>query len=82
MEDDRHILAVLSCQDRARRGGGAGSGGGGEVVLSPSSLTGKNLLVHLHHNPIPFHLNVCFRALNSLTLLCLLKRGVPAGGGA
>uniref|UniRef100_A0AAQ6IG72 E3 ubiquitin-protein ligase RNF182 n=1 Tax=Anabas testudineus TaxID=64144 RepID=A0AAQ6IG72_ANATE len=35
MEDDRHILAVLSCQDRARRGGG-----GGEVVLSPSSLTG------------------------------------------
>ncbi|XP_069370868.1 E3 ubiquitin-protein ligase RNF182 isoform X1 [Paralichthys olivaceus] len=35
MEDDRHILAVLSCQDRARRGGG----GGGEVVLSPSSLT-------------------------------------------
>lgn len=39
MEDDRHILAVLSCQDRARRGGGAGSGGGGEVVLSPSSLT-------------------------------------------
>uniref|UniRef100_A0A3Q2WUL9 E3 ubiquitin-protein ligase RNF182 n=1 Tax=Haplochromis burtoni TaxID=8153 RepID=A0A3Q2WUL9_HAPBU len=40
MEDDRHILAVLSCQDRARRGGGAGSGSGGEVVLSPSSLTG------------------------------------------
>lgn len=45
MEDDRHILAVLSCQDRARRGGGAGSGSGGEVVLSPSSLTGKNLRV-------------------------------------
>ncbi|XP_068449720.1 E3 ubiquitin-protein ligase RNF182 isoform X3 [Clinocottus analis] len=52
MEDDRHILAVLSCQDRARRGGaggagcavgggrGAGAGGGGEVVLSPNSLTG------------------------------------------
>ncbi|KAM3849589.1 E3 ubiquitin-protein ligase RNF182 [Diretmus argenteus] len=39
MEDDRHILAVLSCQDRARRGGGGG-GGGGEVVLSPNSLTG------------------------------------------
>ncbi|XP_023266453.1 E3 ubiquitin-protein ligase RNF182-like, partial [Seriola lalandi dorsalis] len=38
MEDDRHILAVLSCQDRARRGGG-GAGGGGEVVLSPTSLT-------------------------------------------
>ncbi|XP_029006797.1 E3 ubiquitin-protein ligase RNF182 isoform X2 [Betta splendens] len=35
VEDDRHILAVLSCQDRARRGAG-----GGEVVLSPSSLTG------------------------------------------
>lgn len=40
MEDDRHILAVLSCQDRARRGGGGGEGGG-EVVLSPNSLTGK-----------------------------------------
>ncbi|KAM9859249.1 E3 ubiquitin-protein ligase RNF182 [Aulostomus maculatus] len=33
MEDDRHILAVLSCQDRARRGGR------GEVVLSPNNLT-------------------------------------------
>ncbi len=46
MEDDRHILAVLSCQDRARQGGGEGGrrggrgGGGGEVVLSPNSLTG------------------------------------------
>ncbi|XP_035486761.1 E3 ubiquitin-protein ligase RNF182 isoform X1 [Scophthalmus maximus] len=39
MEDDRHILAVLSCQDRARRGGGGGGGGGGEVVLTPTSLT-------------------------------------------
>uniref|UniRef100_A0A665X9L5 E3 ubiquitin-protein ligase RNF182 n=1 Tax=Echeneis naucrates TaxID=173247 RepID=A0A665X9L5_ECHNA len=38
MEDDRHILAVLSCQDRARRGA-AGAGGSGEVVLSPTSLT-------------------------------------------
>ncbi|XP_035806002.1 regulator of G-protein signaling 9-binding protein-like isoform X2 [Amphiprion ocellaris] len=37
MEDDRHILAVLSGQDRARRGA---LGGGGEVVLSPSGLTG------------------------------------------
>nr|XP_020467833.1 E3 ubiquitin-protein ligase RNF182-like [Monopterus albus] len=34
MEDDRHILAVLSCQDRARRGEV-----GGEVVLSPTTLT-------------------------------------------
>lgn len=40
MEDDRHILAVLSCQDRARRGGGAG-GGGREVVLNPNSLKGE-----------------------------------------
>ncbi|XP_068171195.1 E3 ubiquitin-protein ligase RNF182 isoform X2 [Antennarius striatus] len=42
MEDDRHILAVLSNQDRARRGGGRGRGGGtgGEVVLNPNSLTG------------------------------------------
>lgn len=43
MEDDRHILAVLSCQDRARRGGAGSSGGGGgsgEVVLSPAGLTG------------------------------------------
>ncbi|XP_028285389.1 E3 ubiquitin-protein ligase RNF182 isoform X1 [Parambassis ranga] len=40
MEDDRHILAVLSCQDKARRAAAAaGGGGGGEVVLSPSSLT-------------------------------------------
>ncbi|KAF7644722.1 hypothetical protein LDENG_00216320 [Lucifuga dentata] len=40
MEDDRHILAVLSCQDRARRGGGGGGGGvGGAVVLSPNSLS-------------------------------------------
>ncbi|XP_053171652.1 LOW QUALITY PROTEIN: E3 ubiquitin-protein ligase RNF182 [Scomber japonicus] len=52
MEDDRHILAVLSCQDRARRGGGGeeeeeegGGGGGGEVVLSPSSLTACSLSV-------------------------------------
>ncbi|XP_069544046.1 E3 ubiquitin-protein ligase RNF182 [Brachyistius frenatus] len=37
MEDDRHILAVLSCQNRARRG--VAAGGGGEVVLSPTSLT-------------------------------------------
>ncbi|XP_056157920.1 E3 ubiquitin-protein ligase RNF182 [Lampris incognitus] len=36
MEDDRHILAVLSCQDRARRGGVAN---GGEVVLSPADLS-------------------------------------------
>ncbi|KAM4612665.1 E3 ubiquitin-protein ligase RNF182 [Polymixia lowei] len=35
MEDDTHILAVLSCQDRARRGAA-----GGEVVLSPNNLTG------------------------------------------
>ncbi|KAL6112319.1 uncharacterized protein ACO6RY_09105 [Pungitius sinensis] len=42
MEDDRHILAVLSCQDQARSGGGGGGGGvgGGEVLLSPNSLTG------------------------------------------
>ncbi|KAM7421765.1 hypothetical protein PAMA_010023 [Pampus argenteus] len=38
MEDDRHILAVLSCQDRARARGG----GEAEVVLSPSSLTGAD----------------------------------------
>ncbi|XP_068599050.1 E3 ubiquitin-protein ligase RNF182 [Brachionichthys hirsutus] len=40
MEDDRHILAVLSSQDQARRGGGRGGrgGGGGEVVLNPNSL--------------------------------------------
>ncbi|XP_061688895.1 E3 ubiquitin-protein ligase RNF182 [Syngnathoides biaculeatus] len=37
MEDDRHILAALSCQDRARRGGGRH----GEVLLSPDSLTGS-----------------------------------------
>lgn len=42
MEDDRHILAVLSCQDKARRAAAAGGGGGGEVVLSPSSLTGNS----------------------------------------
>lgn len=44
MEDDRHILAVLSCQDRARRGGGGGGGvggGGREVVLNPNSLKGE-----------------------------------------
>ncbi|XP_029906884.1 E3 ubiquitin-protein ligase RNF182 [Myripristis murdjan] len=47
MEDDRHILAVLSCQDRARRGGGGGGGGGGgEVVLSPNSLTGAVAASH------------------------------------
>ncbi|KAG8007220.1 Regulator of G-protein signaling 9-binding protein, partial [Nibea albiflora] len=44
MEDDRHILAVLSCQDRIRRReGGGGGGGGGEVVLNPSSLTGGDI---------------------------------------
>ncbi|XP_041835956.1 E3 ubiquitin-protein ligase RNF182 [Melanotaenia boesemani] len=37
MEDDRHILAVLSCQDQAQRGGTRG--GDKEVVLSPTSLT-------------------------------------------
>uniref|UniRef100_A0A8C7XHN4 E3 ubiquitin-protein ligase RNF182 n=1 Tax=Oryzias sinensis TaxID=183150 RepID=A0A8C7XHN4_9TELE len=36
MEDDRHILAVLSCQDRAQRQ----EGGKMEVVLSPSGLSG------------------------------------------
>jgi len=43
MEDDRHILAVLSCQDRARRGlaEAAAAGGDPEVVLSPNSLSGK-----------------------------------------
>ncbi|XP_077386234.1 E3 ubiquitin-protein ligase RNF182 isoform X1 [Festucalex cinctus] len=44
MEDDRHILAVLSCGERARRGRGRGGREGviphGEVVLSPNSLTG------------------------------------------
>lgn len=40
MEDDRHILAVLSCQDKARRGRGSG-GGEGEVVLNPNNLSGK-----------------------------------------
>nr|XP_015813840.2 E3 ubiquitin-protein ligase RNF182 [Nothobranchius furzeri] len=39
MEDDRHILAVLSCQDRAQQGEGA-TGGGSEVVLTPKSLSG------------------------------------------
>lgn len=38
MEDDRHLLAVLSCQDRARRG--APAGGGREVLLSPEGLKG------------------------------------------
>ncbi|XP_061584101.1 E3 ubiquitin-protein ligase RNF182 isoform X1 [Cololabis saira] len=40
MEDDRHILAVLSCQDRARQEGIAVSKGRDvEVVLSPTSLS-------------------------------------------
>ncbi|XP_056292529.1 E3 ubiquitin-protein ligase RNF182 [Pseudoliparis swirei] len=47
MEDDRHILAVLSCQDRACRGGG---GGGGEVVLSPNSLTGRGGVESSHRS--------------------------------
>lgn len=40
MEDDRHLLAVLSCQDRARRGAPA-AGGGREVMLSPEGLKGE-----------------------------------------
>ncbi|XP_029358728.1 E3 ubiquitin-protein ligase RNF182 [Echeneis naucrates] len=48
MEDDRHILAVLSCQDRARRGA-AGAGGSGEVVLSPTSLTAGGAGVEASH---------------------------------
>lgn len=57
MEDDRHILAVLSCQDRVRRREG---GGGGEVVLNPNSLTGKkNMSVSLSLLPV------------SLSLACL-----------
>ncbi|XP_061543907.1 uncharacterized protein LOC133408742 isoform X1 [Phycodurus eques] len=47
MEDDRHILAVLSCQDRARRGGGRH----GEVLLSPDSLTGVLQLSPRGHLP-------------------------------
>lgn len=38
MEDDRHILAVLSCGERARRGGGVPHR---EVVLNPDSLRGE-----------------------------------------
>ncbi|XP_043977961.1 E3 ubiquitin-protein ligase RNF182 [Gambusia affinis] len=39
MEDDRHIMAVLSCQDRAQQEGSAvKDGGGSEVVLSPTAL--------------------------------------------
>ncbi|KAM6979440.1 E3 ubiquitin-protein ligase RNF182 [Aplochiton taeniatus] len=42
MQDDRHILAVLSScgQDGARQGGGGGGGGGGgELLLSPNGLS-------------------------------------------
>lgn len=42
MEDDRHILAVLSCQDQVRRGGGGG------VVLNPDSLSGKTTFILKH----------------------------------
>ncbi|XP_051804237.1 E3 ubiquitin-protein ligase RNF182 isoform X1 [Acanthochromis polyacanthus] len=68
MEDDRHILAVLSCQDRARRGA---AGGGGEVVLSPSSLTGKTP---------PQVVSECFcRRTKASGDLCL-SAGGPGGG--
>ncbi|XP_024858466.1 E3 ubiquitin-protein ligase RNF182 [Kryptolebias marmoratus] len=39
MEDDRHILAVLSCQNGFQQEGPAGPGGS-EVVLTPTSLNG------------------------------------------
>ncbi|XP_032405826.1 E3 ubiquitin-protein ligase RNF182 isoform X5 [Xiphophorus hellerii] len=39
MEDDRHIMAVLSCQDRAQQEGSeVKDGGGSEVVLTPTAL--------------------------------------------
>uniref|UniRef100_A0A3B3HZY5 E3 ubiquitin-protein ligase RNF182 n=1 Tax=Oryzias latipes TaxID=8090 RepID=A0A3B3HZY5_ORYLA len=72
MEDDRHILAVLSCQDRAQRQ----EGGKMEVVLSPSGLSGKCPSVdHLL-------LFVFLRSLRKLfLLLCLLSgRGAEGGG--
>ncbi|XP_013883128.1 E3 ubiquitin-protein ligase RNF182 isoform X2 [Austrofundulus limnaeus] len=40
MEDDRHILSVLSCQNRIQQEGGPAGPGGSEVVLTPSSLKG------------------------------------------
>ncbi|XP_015258772.1 PREDICTED: E3 ubiquitin-protein ligase RNF182-like [Cyprinodon variegatus] len=42
MEDDRHIMAVLSCQDRAQKESvTTGKGEGGlEVVLTPTALKG------------------------------------------
>ncbi|XP_049431772.1 E3 ubiquitin-protein ligase RNF182 [Epinephelus fuscoguttatus] len=48
MEDDRHILAVLSCQDRVRRGGAGGAGG--EVLLSPNGLTGGSGMDSSHRS--------------------------------
>ncbi|KAM9758749.1 LOW QUALITY PROTEIN: E3 ubiquitin-protein ligase RNF182 [Menidia menidia] len=45
MEDDRHILAVLSCQDRAQRGRVEQSGDP-EVVLSPNRLPGAGEASH------------------------------------
>ncbi|XP_016891975.1 E3 ubiquitin-protein ligase RNF182 isoform X2 [Cynoglossus semilaevis] len=56
MEDDRHILAVLSCQDQLRRGrgkggeGGGGGGGGGEVVRSPAALTSNSVTTATHRS--------------------------------
>lgn len=69
MEDDRHILAVLSCQDRAQRQ----EGGKMEVVLSPSGLSGKC--------PSVDHLSWFSFLRLSHTLLFLLLC-LPSGGGA
>ncbi|XP_061641524.1 E3 ubiquitin-protein ligase RNF182 isoform X2 [Phyllopteryx taeniolatus] len=72
MEDDRHILAVLSCQDRARRGGGRH----GEVLLSPDSLTGaerahrpsERLVITIVELPAQSPSSDSLSALNALTL--------------
>uniref|UniRef100_A0A3P9PM34 E3 ubiquitin-protein ligase RNF182 n=1 Tax=Poecilia reticulata TaxID=8081 RepID=A0A3P9PM34_POERE len=46
MEDDRHIMAVLSCQDRVQQDGSAvKDGGSSEVVLSPTALKGQSVSV-------------------------------------
>ncbi|XP_019735978.1 E3 ubiquitin-protein ligase RNF182 isoform X2 [Hippocampus comes] len=82
MEDDRHILAVLSCGERARRGGGGGGVPHREVVLNPDSLRGADrtprssdcLVITIMELPADSPSSDELRTLNAAEAVALYRR--------